>query len=331
MGNNDKSSKKPLKGELISSGPSTGRPDFDYRTSVGLPTGIQSMLESMQRMRDAFDPSSLRMIREMNQQMVNMVAPIKTVTDLVAGMQNTYLPLNSQLQAAMKGVPNNSLLSIAQSMQRMTDQFKSSVAIQNLSGPALLPNIAADFLQNDIWITYPEKDEALDEAAEILEEIKEDGKLSDDAVNRLIELTEESLAEQKKTNQNLSQSAESSKDSLRIQKLQLFLTILMMIISFQSDQKQADDDIEKSMISQETASKLDSLFEKLNKEERQTKANLNLRAEPNSKQETKIYLTIPKGETVAIQYTVSDWSFVYYSEPNTGILRSGWVSKRWLD
>ncbi|KAB1061171.1 SH3 domain-containing protein [Salibacter halophilus] len=337
MGKKDKSSKQPKKGKFTSSGLSTGMPDFKYPRNYGIPSGILSMMESMQRIQDMVDPPNLRWIREMQEQMQAMYAPLKPVTDLAAGMQSHYLPLNDHLQSVMSGLQNNALSSIARSMQSITDQFRTPIALKELQGPALLPNIATDFLRRDIWESFPEEDEELEEVAEILEEVQESGKVSGEAVNRLIALTEESVAlqrenveQQKKTNENLSQSAAASQVSLRLQKVQLFLTILMMVLSLQSDQKKSEDTSKTSGISQETATKLDQLFEDLHKEEKETTANLNLRSDPNTKEETKIYLTIPKGETVAIQCSVPRWSYVYYTDPETGILRNGWVSKRYL-
>ncbi len=284
-----------------------------------LPPAVQAMSDNLKWIKDMVYPPHIRAILDMQNQFKSMSPVVETM----AGIKDIMQPY-MQLQESLAGIQNSTLSRLAESMKGIADILPPSFFQNSIPDySSLIPDIGID-LPETFWEDIGEEDEEdYRDVTEILEGVKEQKTTLTDAIQKLVSLGEQSLAEQRETNRQLQQSSWQGK-------LSLILTIISFLWTVQTNLKPETQNKEENRVGKETLEAVQNLKGMLEEETKKTTANLNLRTAPDTTKSQNILLTIPKGQQVTVTRSINHWCKVWYTDPETGVVRSGWVSKRYL-
>lgn len=284
-----------------------------------LPSAVQAMSNKLKWIKDLGWPSHIRGILDMHHQLKS----VSPVWETMAGIENIVQPY-LELQESLAGIQNSTLSRLAESMKGIADTLPPSFFQNSIPDYcSLIPDIGID-LPETFWEDIDEEDEEdYKDIAEILEGVKEQKTTLTEAIQKLVSLGEQSLTEQKETNRQLQQSSWQTK-------LSLLLTFIGLLLTAQTCLRPETENEAENRVGKETLKAVQNLKGVLEEEAKKTTANLNLRSEPDTGTSHNILLTIPAGEEVTIIRSVPYWCKIHYTRPNSGVLHSGWVSKRYL-
>ena len=337
----EKKSKKK-EGIFISSGLSIGLPELSYMKNISAIDWVSKLAQSHLDIASKL-PNFPNSFLETNNKLLNPFKPFMATAMVHAGIARNFMPISEQLQTALAGVQNDSIRSITKSLQALTLNVESSNITKSMQKMALFPNIGTNIIQKAYWKNFKREDKDLDEVAEILDEVKVGRAPTEAKLDRLIELAQQSVLEQQKNNELLKEAESRDETKGQVNELRekardlrekagLLMTLLALLLTIYTVFKPDSEPVENPQIqaNEKKLEELGALVQILIANDRETTANLRLRSEPNTGLDSEIILIIPRGDMVTIVKNVNYWTYVTYTESETGELRAGWVSKRYL-
>lgn len=307
---------------------------------VGLPPAYQAMLDNMQWVRDMATPSYIRPFLEMQEQMKSVQEMLTSpVQEFMSTIHDITQPF-TKLQNTLLGVQNSAAVRMFESLKGITDSLPQGFVQGNVPDYAsFVPNVGID-LPETFWEDLDQEDEEdLESVAKILQGVELQKSSVDDAINSLLGIAKENLLvqqeileEQKKHVAAQQETNRHLKDAAKSGTLSLIISVLSILLTIRGDFKiETSSGVESHDIEEDTLQEISHLMQVLVLDTKETTARLNLRTSPDTATSENILLTIPKGESVMIMQSINHWCKVQYVNPETGYVRYGWVSKRYLN
>lgn len=267
-------------------------------------SGISSMADEMSRVREQF----ISPISSIQQMLDSFHEPVRAFQALIPNVQAWVNPY----QPVIDSINNSGLTSLLKSFSEVYEPITTMKAFQNNF-------VFPDFrVHTELWENILDDDVDLQEATSILDDVKEEKQTLEEAVEKLTFLVEGLVS--KPTTNEVSSFSRFEKISI----LYMIITTLLMTLPLILPNNADNTNNEKVI------TKLTVLGEILTEKHKETTANLRLRTEPTTSNPKNILLIIPKGSVVMVNQSISYWSNIMYTDEE-GFVRSGWVSKRYLE